>query len=180
MNRRSFLKGATVTSAAVVAGGYGFWSSIAVHDEPLTLDFALAKLDKLLAQPLQNLQKQGAWNLFQMFTHLAQSVEFSMTGYPEHKSELFKQTVGSVAFSAFQSKKQMAHNLGEVIPGAPELLQEGDIQAAAQRFRQSLVDFARFEQPLHPHFAYGPLTKVQYEAAHVMHFNNHLKEVHMG
>lgn len=180
MNRRSFLKGATVTGAAVVAGGYGFWSSIAVHDEPLTIDFAIAKLDKLLAQPLQSLKKEGAWNLFQMFTHLAQSVEYSMTGYPEHKSDLFKQTVGSVAFSAFQRKKQMAHNLGEVIPGAPELLQNGDIQAAAYRFKQSLIHFAKFEEALQPHFAYGALTKVQYEAAHVMHFNNHLKEVHMG
>lgn len=30
---------------------------------------------------------------------------------------------------------------------------------------------------LAPHFAYGPLTKQQYEMAHVMHFNNHLKEI---
>ncbi|MFT6701096.1 MAG: hypothetical protein ACJAUM_000956, partial [Pseudomonadales bacterium] len=28
-----------------------------------------------------------------------------------------------------------------------------------------------------PHFAYGELTKSQYELAHAMHFVNHLKEL---
>jgi hypothetical protein len=33
--------------------------------------------------------------------------------------------------------------------------------------------FARFNGTLRPHFAYGELTKPQYERAHLMHLANH-------
>ncbi|MCY7294966.1 DUF1569 domain-containing protein [Alteromonas sp. a30] len=177
MNRRQFLIGTGVASVAVSAVSFGVWFSITPQHEPLTIDFALAKLERLLASKLS---KAGEWSLAQMFTHLAQSVEYSMTGYPHHKSALFKGSIGQLAFSAFHTKGKMTHNLAEEIPGAPLLSvseSPSDIYTAAQRFKASLLAFQQFEAPLHEHFAYGPLTKVQYEAAHVMHFNNHLIEV---
>lgn len=140
---------------------------------PLTVAAALAQLDQLQQGPVQ---KAGSWNLFQVYTHLAQSVEYSMTGYPEAKSWLFQNTVGSLAFVVFAGKGSMNHALDEAIPGAPALAMEGDPEQGLQRLRQSLLAFQDFDGPLQPHFAYGALSKAEYEQAHVMHLNNHLEE----
>ena len=172
MNRRQFVR---LSAASVVAASAAPW----VRAEPmakvadLRIDDALQTLSVL---EQGGVTKQGAWNLFQVYTHLAQSVEYSMTGYPEQKSWLFKSTVGSLAFAVFAGKGSMNHGLDEPIPGAPALEADGDVQQALARLRQSLLDFQAFEGPLQPHFAYGELTKAEYEQAHVMHLNNHLDE----
>jgi len=172
MDRRKFILG-SIASGAVIGGG-ALWFGIEKNNEPLDIDFALEKLNKLLKQ---NPKTVGDWNLYQMFTHLAQSVEYSMTAYPEHKSDIFKSTAGKTAFSLFSAKGKMTHALNEIIPGAPEFSKEENIATAIERFRTSLTDFKNFEGELAPHFAYGELSKRQYEMAHVMHFNNHLDEV---
>ena len=172
MNRRKFIAGSIVSGVAVGSGAV--WLSIEKHQEPLNIDFTLLQLNKLVAQ---NPVAHGEWNLYQLFTHCAQSVEYSMTGYPEHKSEFFKNTAGKTAFFLFGSKGKMTHKLNEAIPGAPELLAQGNLSDALERFKKSLIDFKQYEGILAPHFAYGQLTKSQYEEAHVMHFNNHLQEI---
>lgn len=163
---------------AAVAGGVvvgsGTWLSIEQGRDPLDIDVVLSTLDGLMNQ---NSVTTGEWNLYQLFTHCAQSVEYSMVGYPQHKPDLFKSTAGKAAFSLFISKRRMTHALNEPIPGAPALSVEGDVREAFERFKQSLIDFKAYEGALAPHFAYGALTKAQYEMAHVMHFNNHLQEI---
>ena len=140
--------------------------------ETLTMTAALQTLDQLRAAQVTN---RGTWNLYQVYTHLAQSVEYSMSGYPEHRSWLFKNSVGSIAFAVFAVKGSMNHNLEEAIPGAPPLQPVGDAEQALQRLRQSLLVFRDFDGPLQPHFAYGELSWREYEQAHVMHLNNHLE-----
>jgi hypothetical protein len=100
-----------------------------------------------------------------------------MTGYPEHKSEVFKNTLGAVAFSAFATKGAMVHSLDEAIPGAPMIDPEQNSALALERLKKSLMDFEKFDGALQPHFAYGELTKAEYEAAHVMHIYNHFDEL---
>lgn len=176
MNRRQFvtLAGATLASAAMVPLG------LAAQVEKvadLSIDSALRLLDRLQAEQVR---KTGEWNLFQVYTHLAQSVEYSMTGYPEQKSWLFKNTVGSLAFAVFAGKGSMHHGLDEPIPGAPELAVEGDQQQALLRLRAALEAFVAYDGPLQPHFAYGDLSKAEYGHAHVMHLNNHLDQFTVG
>ena len=175
MNRRKFILGAIASGAFVGSGSV--WLAIDENQEPLDIDFALSKLSQLMEQ---NSTTTGEWNLYQIFIHCAQSVEYSMSGYPEHKSDFFKNTLGKTAFSLFSSKKKMTHALNEVIPGAPSFPMEENISAAFARFKQSLIDFKNYEGILAPHFAYGQLSKLQYEAAHVMHFNNHLLEIEIN
>jgi hypothetical protein len=174
MKRRQLLKASLVGSVLVGVSGAAVWFSIESNQEPLTIEAALARLNQLSAVTISS---EGEWSVFQVFNHCAQSVEFSMTGYPKHKSDLFKRTAGSLAFSAFSSKGKMTHGLSESIPGAPELETSGKIDLAIERFRQSMIDFERYQGELAPHFAYGELSKKQYEKAHVMHFYNHLKEL---
>jgi hypothetical protein len=176
MNRRQFLTATSITGAAVIIGGSATWFSIDDHAAPLTIDNSLAIIHSFETAQLSSI---GEWNLYQIFTHCAQSVEYSMTGYPEHKSELFKKTAGALAFSTFSKKGKMSHSLNEAIPGAPPITTEGDYQEALKRFKQSLSEFKQYRGNLMPHFAYGDLSKEEYEKAHVMHFNNHLLELQL-
>ena len=171
LNRRNFLLG-TLAGGCLIGGGA--WIGIEPYDESLSIDTALAKLDKLM---LQNPSTMGEWSLYKIFIHCAQSVEYSMTGYPEHKSDIFKHTAGKAAFLLFSSKGKMTHSLNEAIPGAPEFSLEANVAMAFERFKKSLMDFQQYKGVLAPHFAYGALSKLEYEAAHVMHFNNHLQEI---
>jgi hypothetical protein len=142
--------------------------------DELTIDLALKKLDGLANKKLIHL---GQWNSSQIFTHCAQSVEYSMSKFPEHKSALFKGTVGKLAFSLFSHKGEMTHGLNELIPGAPDFTANIDTDIALNRLKQALIAFGNYQSDTAPHFAYGELTKPQYEMAHVMHLYNHLEEI---
>ncbi len=122
----------------------------------------------------------GAFNLPQMLTHLAQSVEYSMRGFPQAKSALFQHTVGTAAFALFQARGAMHHNLAEPIPGAPDLAAEPsalNLDAAKARLLAALREFDAFAGTLKPHFAYGALDKAQYTRAHLMHMAQHWGEL---
>ncbi|GAA5315138.1 MAG: hypothetical protein AseanaTS_03420 [Candidatus Pelagadaptatus aseana] len=175
MKRRTLLTG--MASAGLVATGGYLWLLDGSDPESLTMDRAIVLLDRMMTGTVTT---HGEWRLNQILMHCAQSVEYSMTGYPLHKSDLFKNSLGKLAFSAFAKKGEMTHGLSEAIPGAPVLSQDTDVMAAYQRFRQSMVRFKQYEGELAPHFAYGPLTKAEYEKAHAMHFYNHLQEINFG
>ncbi|MGX9461527.1 DUF1569 domain-containing protein [Shewanella sp. A14] len=176
MQRRQFLKVGVLGAAVGVAGASALWLSQGNDPKLLTLAALLAKLDQLKMLPTEQLAtlSTGEWNCATVLTHCAQSVEFSMTGFPEHKSTLFKHTVGALAFSAFVTKGAMSHNLAEPIPAAPSIHPNTDVNQALTRLIKSLNDFKKFNGSLSPHFAYGELNKADYELAHVLHFYNHL------
>ncbi len=174
MNRRQFIKASMLGGVTIGVLGGGVWLSIEPNKEPLTIDAALTKLKLLSDRPILNL---GEWNPYQIFTHCAQSVEYSMSGFPEQKSNLFKNSIGKLAFSIFSSKGKMTHGLSEPIPGAPVIALEKDVNIALARLEKALVEFKQFEGDLLPHFAYGDLSKREYEIAHVIHLYNHLQEI---
>ncbi len=169
VNRRNFLLGASAILATAATAG---WLVLPVSNANLTI---AATLQKLSGLDLSNIQFSGDWNAIVTLHHLAQSIEFSMTGYPEHKPDWFKSTAGKAAFKVFSAKGQMKHGLAEPIPGAPDLIDDGNIQNAYQRLVLALNNFADYSGPLKPHFAYGELSKEDYALAHVMHVNNHFE-----
>jgi hypothetical protein len=175
MERRQFIKTSLVSGVAFISIGAGSFMLIEeTSKDDLTIKAALKKLDALLND---NVISLGEWEPAQIFTHCAQSVEYSMSKFPEHKSKFFKRTIGKLAFSAFSSKGKMTHGLNEPIPGAPELTQKSNTVMALNRLKKSLIDFDRYQEKLAPHFAYGELTKSEYEIAHVIHLYNHLQEI---
>lgn len=174
MNRRKFLTiGIAGTASVVALGGITYMSITPADQSLLTIDAVLSAVDKI---DQNSLVLTGNWTAAQVFNHMAQSIEYSMLGYPEHKSGFFKQTVGSLAFAAFSSKGRMRHNLSEPIPGAPDLVENDNLSQTIQRFRLSLINFEQYTGALKPHFAYGELSKAQYALAHVMHFYDHMSE----
>lgn len=168
MNRRIVL-GAGVVAAAATAG----WIALPSGKHPLTVAAATDALARLRGTKINH---AGGWNPAQVFAHLAQSIEYSMTGFPQPKSPLFQSTVGAAAFAVFHSKGAMKHSLTEPIPGAPAIAATDDQTAALDRALKALADFDKFNGVLQPHFAYGALDKKAYAAAHAMHVYNHLTE----
>jgi len=119
MNRRKLLKNSLLIGVVGVVGGSGAWLMNGYDVNKLTLEQATIDLQSLYLLPMTT---TDGWNLSQIFNHLAQSIEYSMTGYPEHKPESFKNTLGHSAFSVFAFRGKMTHDLVEPIPGAPVLV----------------------------------------------------------
>lgn len=167
--KRRILLGAGIVGAAAAAG----WIALPRGGQPLT---AAAASDALARLRGAKIMHRGGWNPAQVFAHVAQSIEYSMTGFPQPKAALFQNTVGAAAFAVFQSRGAMTHGLTEPIPGAPAIAAAEDQAAALERVLKALSDFDKFGGALQPHFAYGALDKQAYAAAHAMHVYNHLTE----
>lgn len=141
---------------------------------------SLAAADEELARLRQakEMISDTAWTWAQTLWHCAQSIEYSMTGFPQSKSKLFQRTVGSVALGIFARRGRMSHDLAAPIPGAPAIDADVEPSQALDRLRRSILEFRQWSKPLQPHFAYGALDKGKYELAHAMHLANHLSAFH--
>ena len=133
-----------------------------------------AVLELLFKEPKLH---DSRWNLTQMVQHAAQSVEFSIQGFPELRPAWFRATVGATAFTFFNARGAMSHTLDEPIPGAPELDASQPLKLSVQRLLDAMDAFTAFKGTLAPHFEYGTLTREQYERAHLMHLANHWTEL---
>jgi hypothetical protein len=171
IKRRQFIKKSLALGAVGTTAAGGWWLLNGADPARLTITHALNDLEQVVAQ---GWQPAGAWNLTEVFNHLAQSIEYSMTGYPEHKPQWFKSSVGAAAFQVFSFRARMSHNLTEAIPGAPTLDAQ-NLAAAHHRLVMALKAFESHKGGLKPHFAYGLLSHADYLKAHVMHINNHLE-----
>jgi hypothetical protein len=117
----------------------------------------------------------GAWSLAEVLDHAAQSVEYSMHGFPALKSAAFRATAGRAAFAWFDARGRMSHSRSEPIPGAPPLRR--DLASARDRLVTALQAFDAHAGALAPHFAYGPLDKDRYARAHLMHLGDHWQDL---
>lgn len=174
-SRRSFVIAATGVTVALAAGGVAGCQGSAKNDRQLQFASLAAAQDEL-ARLVQagELASSAAWSWAQTLVHCAQSIEFSMSGFPQSKSALFQRTLGSAALGVFSWRGRMTHDLAEPIPGAPALDAAGDPAQALQRLHKAIAAFRGWSGPLRPHFAYGALGKQDYELAHAMHLANHL------
>ncbi|GIT90857.1 hypothetical protein JANAI62_13120 [Jannaschia pagri] len=134
-----------------------------------------AIIDRLQDTPLDAFAPSSSWSLARTFDHLAQGVEFSMTGYPDLRSAVFRHTVGPLAFAAFQARGAMSHDTADVIPG--EVVEANTADMARDRLIRSLRAFDAHDEAPAPHFAFGALDKAQYAKAHAMHIHDHLDEM---
>lgn len=138
-----------------------------------SIDAALQTLAQLRTTPPR---MTGAWDLPQVLHHAAQSIEYSISGFPAPKPAWFRATVGSYAFALFNAGGQMTHSLHEPIPGAPDIAPGQPLAPAIDHAIAALQAFARHAGLLAPHFAYGALDKPAYTRAHLMHLANHWTE----
>lgn len=173
MKKRTLLSGALAVTVLAAAGLTYRKATV----EITSLERMLTLLDGLKSRQL--VAKSG-WSPYKVFVHLAQSIQYSMSGYPELKSEVFQRTAGSTAFYAFSVAGAMRHNLTEPIPGAPAVADDGNVHEAIDMVIAALRQFQAYRGQLQPHFAYGLLSKTEFAHAHVMHIENHLLEIQTG
>jgi hypothetical protein len=140
------------------------------HSAFADIPTALRTLDRLHTEPLY---ATSGWDLAHVLHHSAQSIDYSIDGFPQPKPAWFRGTVGRAAFAVFSARGRMSHGLAEPIPGAPEIAAGQDLGPAVERVMQSLLRFDRHAGPLAPHFAFGTLTKAEFARAHLMHLANH-------
>lgn len=173
-SRRSFLASAAAAATALALGGLGGCHSTSADRQLSFTSFAAADEEIARLMAAKELESDSPWNLAQTIAHCAQSIEYSMIGYPQPKSALFQHTAGAVAFEAFSLRGRMSHDLAEPIPGAPPLNAGLAPAAALERLHAAVQDFQQWRGLMRPHFAYGELSKKEYELAHAMHLANHL------
>lgn len=175
MRRRTLLKGAALTGAAALGAGY--WV-LPTGPQPavVSLEGARQVLADLQGKTLQSLR---GWSPSEVFNHCAQSIDYSIDGYPELKPVWFRHSLGPAAFAVFSARGAMRHPLDEVIPGAAPLHEPSSQDQALQRLQMAFERFASYSGELQPHFAYGALSHVEYAQAHVMHLYNHLSLIRL-
>lgn len=170
MNRRQVLTLGAM--GGVAALGAGFWA-LPTGERPgaLSIDGAQGLLRTLEGKALISLK---GWSPAEVFNHCAQSIEYSISGYPALKPSWFRSSVGPLAFSVFAARGAMRHSLNEAIPGAASISEPANQTQALNRLQQAFSDFSAYSGELQPHFAYGALTHADYADAHVMHLYNHM------
>lgn len=176
MRRRTLLKGAAL--GGVAALGVGYWALPAgPRPAAVSLEGVRQVLADLHGKTLQSLR---GWSPSQVFNHCAQSIDYSIDGYPELKPAWFRHSLGPAAFAVFSARGAMRHPLDEVIPGAAPLLEPASQADALQRLQMAFERFASHAGELQPHFAYGALSHAEYGQAHVMHLYNHLSLIRLA
>lgn len=176
-SRRAVLASTLALPCAAAVAGLGGCQGGSARERSLAFaTLAAAEEDLGRLEAAAALDSAATWSWAQTLAHCAQSIEYSMAGYPASKSRLFQGTVGLAAWTVFAWRGRMSHDLAEPIPGAPPLAADLAAGAAMARLRASIAAFRAWAQPLQPHFAYGPLDKPAYEQAHAMHLANHLAQ----
>ncbi len=134
-----------------------------------------------VSEILKNLEPKqlkpfGKWTVGQTFLHLAQSVEYSMIGYPKSEFFLIQNTLGKLMKMKFLKQGYMKHNLNSPIPGAPELGLVSELEGLNQLLTATNA-FLKFNQELEPHFFLGKMNKSEFDFIHAMHIIEHLQSM---
>ncbi|MEU6261484.1 DUF1569 domain-containing protein [Streptomyces sp. NPDC047043] len=126
------------------------------------------------------LAADSAWNLSQTLQHCAQTIRYSVTGYPRLKPTLFRATVGVLAKRVFLSRGRMRHPLDAVIDGAPPLDPNLSLSAAVGHLTDAVTRFTTHTGALREHPTYGHCTHEQFTRLHAMHLVEHLPGLARG
>lgn len=174
ISRKTFVKisGVVLVSMQMGTAGCGSVETMERRIVLGSLNETLRELDKL--EKAQKILVPGDWNGNQVLHHCSQSIEYSISGYPIHKNFLFQKTIGRIVMNKFLSQGYMSHNLGDPIPGAPELPREESISTGLKRLRTAIQNFQSLSGKPAPHFVYGDASKSDYDKIHSMHVANHL------
>ncbi|KRD20109.1 MULTISPECIES: DUF1569 domain-containing protein [unclassified Streptomyces] len=142
---------------------------------PIDLARLAERLHQNLGRPERELLAPGSsWNLSQTLQHCAQTVRYSVTGYPALKPVLFRATAGALAKRVFLRRGAMRHSLAAEIDGAPPLDPELPVTEAAAGLTEAVALFANHTAEHAPHPAYGRCTHDEFARLHAMHLAEHL------
>lgn len=118
------------------------------------------------------------WNLSEIYLHCAQTIDYSMSGYPQLKPAIVRATVGRLAIHKFLSQGYMKHNLTAPVPGGEPLNSEENPKESVEELFSAIQRFRSYSGQLKPHLLFGRLSKEEYDTYFAMHIADHLSEIH--
>jgi len=134
-----------------------------------SLEDAVAELNRLGKGKVTTMK---LWTYFQILTHCADALEFSMSSYPRVMPGIIRKTIGKFFFNRMMKDGYM--KAGAPNPSAPKTREEGDEKAALLRLQKALSAFEKFQGPFAIHPVFDELTKDQWAKLHSFHIANHL------
>lgn len=175
MKRRQLLKHTALAGTGLALAGAGVLRfaprpAISGYARFADVRAQIARWQRLDSAP----PMQSGWPCAEVIAHCAQSIEFSLHGFPVLKPAWFRATLGPIAFEVFDVIGAMRHSLIEPIPGAASL-SDAVWPHVLTRFEAALAAFEAHRGAYMPHFAYGQLNRQDYERAHLMHFAQHMQ-----
>ncbi len=139
-----------------------------------TLNDAKKELHKLKsAQEV----KWKNWNISEICLHCAQTIQYSMTGYPKMKPLLIRVTIGKLAIKKFLRQGFMKHDLTAHVPGSNPIDTTLSKEESIDELMKTIRKFESFHGTLKPHLLFGNLTKEDYGTYFAMHIADHLNEL---
>jgi hypothetical protein len=114
------------------------------------------------------------WNLSQTVQHCAQTVHYSVVGYPQLKPTVFRATVGAIAKRVFLLRGATRHPLAAEIDDAPPLESELPVPDALAQLSTAVAQFTAHGGTHPPHPTYGDCTHEQLDRLQAMHLAEHL------
>jgi len=139
-------------------------------------DLNEAQLELVRISEAKAVETAGVWSLYQIYTHLAESFENSISAYPRKPLPRFvRKTIGRIVFNRMLKKGVMPH--GAPNPTAPKIREEGDVRAAYSRLRKAIEKFHKHDGQMAVHPTFDRLTKEEFTVLHRLHIANHLSFV---
>ncbi|WP_052380331.1 DUF1569 domain-containing protein [Paenibacillus camerounensis] len=135
-----------------------------------SLDEVREELSKMSGQDIVPMKE---WPVYEILAHCAQTIEYSMTGYPQMKPKAIRNTIGRVAIRKFLKQGYMKHSLTAHVPGAPKPELQGTAREGMDLLLRTIEAFQAFHGPLQPHLLFGELSKEQYDQYFAMHIADH-------
>ena len=117
---------------------------------------------------------EGPWSIGQVFAHCAQSLEYSLIGFPVDKPPWFQNTLGKLVLWKFLRQGYMSHDTKGAIPGAPPPVDKPP-REALDRLLGAIDKFEAHSGRFAPHFAYGAVDKTPYGRVQAMLIAEHLE-----
>jgi hypothetical protein len=106
--------------------------------------------------------------------HCAQSIEYTLTGFPKPRGLLVRRFFGPRVLRRFLAQGFMTHDLAAPIPGAPVLDPATPLAVGRARLEAAIAAFRAHQGPLAEHFAYGVVSRADTERVQAMHVAEHL------
>jgi hypothetical protein len=89
--------------------------------------------------------KMTNWTLYEILSYCAQTIEYSMTGYPAMKPKFLRMTIGRLVINKFLRQGYIRHNLSSYVPGGEAITSEGSTEEGLQRLIQAIDRFEAYK-----------------------------------
>ncbi|EFU74787.1 DUF1569 domain-containing protein [Enterococcus italicus] len=117
------------------------------------------------------------WSVYEICLHCAQTIDYSMTGYPEMKPKLIRQTIGKKVVKKFLTDKKMSHNLQAPVAGGAPIAHDGLPIDGIQALIDATHRFQAWDGELQEHGVFGELSKEEYATYFALHIADHFQEI---